>query len=334
MSTAKAGHAEGSKKLDHPKTGESSASKKVTRKIQALAAIQSFILDLADTFVKSKPLKLYHRLIIKITASDEEAVGKVVAGFKQFFSTYDSEILENKLSTIPVESMILYGTNDHIAIEIGRYIASSSSDKETLDVIRRHLLTIKAIVDPSDKNLKTLEKAEKAAPKPKTEEEAILDKLKSQIKTRVEAKGDEVKDGAGVSDIVGTVMGGGGMADMFKTLDSGLAGGKANPKRLMSLIQRQMMQMMSQMDDDDGEAGEEESTGEDKEPADDEKPTGDGEQANSIEEGRRDVKCEEPVSVTEDETHEDTLVVVVEHEVHEEGILQLTKRSSFDDELD
>lgn len=108
-------------------------------------AIKTFVFALKDTFKRNKQLALYHRLLEKRTNPDEDFMNKHISLFKKFLTTY-KDYIEGDLSVLPGNAKITY--SDNVFINMSLFIAKS--DKETIDVIQQHLLTILALIDPND----------------------------------------------------------------------------------------------------------------------------------------------------------------------------------------
>ncbi len=128
--------------------------------IEAFNAVKSFVDEMWETFGDPKKitkLALYRRLIDLIKIDDSESVNKVVSGFKKFVYTYEKEILANELDKIERGSKIKYGNSDNVYLEIQKYIYQA--DLDVRECIRRHLITISAIIDPKKEKIEELEKA-------------------------------------------------------------------------------------------------------------------------------------------------------------------------------
>lgn len=124
-------------------------------------AIKGFVDDLWAVYGNKtqKMLALYRRLISHINPkTDAEPMNKVLSGFRQFLATYEDAIMKNRLDTIPRGTVIKYGPNSKFHLEIQKYIYKSLNDKETLEVIRQHLVTISAILEPDTKKIDELKK--------------------------------------------------------------------------------------------------------------------------------------------------------------------------------
>ena len=127
--------------------------------IQAFGAVEDFVDLLWDNFKlpkKATPLSLYRRIVTHIRTKktdsiNEDGVNKVLSGFREFLRVYETHIMDNSMDKIPRGTVIKYGTRSDICLEIQKYIflCSQKNDDDTKDLIREHLITISAILEPS-----------------------------------------------------------------------------------------------------------------------------------------------------------------------------------------
>ena len=127
--------------------------------IQGFGAVEDFVDLLWDNFKVSKkatPLSLYRRIVTHIrnkkTGSlNEDGVNKALSGFRQFLCVYETQIMENNMDKIPKGTVIKYGDRKDICLEIQKYIylCGQKNDEDTRDLIREHLITISAILEPN-----------------------------------------------------------------------------------------------------------------------------------------------------------------------------------------
>lgn len=126
---------------------------------QAFGAVEDFVELLWENFKvakKATPLSLYRRIVThirnkKTDAINEDGVNKALSGFRQFLCAYESQIMENNMDKIPKGTVIKYGDRKDICLEIQKYIymCSQKNDEDTRDLIREHLITISAILEPN-----------------------------------------------------------------------------------------------------------------------------------------------------------------------------------------
>ena len=113
----------------------------------------------------SSPLSLYNTIISRIDESKVEKIDlgikKCIDGFVDFFNDYSDYLDDSKkmMENIPRGTVIRYGDSEKIYIEIQRFLFQSNKDNR--EIIRQYLLTISALLDPSDQNLAILETVDK-----------------------------------------------------------------------------------------------------------------------------------------------------------------------------
>lgn len=139
-----------------------SKSEKSKRYRDTFSAILNFVEDLIEVYPpkKNTSFDLYNRIITQIKATDTVNIQKCISGFDLFKIAYQSNIVNNSLSTIPNDTRLIYGTNEKIFIPIGKYI--SKSDETILNSIRHHLLTIFQTVSPQDDMSRALAEIQKS----------------------------------------------------------------------------------------------------------------------------------------------------------------------------
>jgi hypothetical protein len=125
-------------------------------------AIKEFVSDLWEVFGPSQAksaLALYHRLIQHVEAKESaEGLEKYITGFKVFFVNYSKELFSvETLANIARGTVIRYGSSDKIFIEIQKYVYKATPSQK--EIIRQHLLTISATIDPNDETLGALDAA-------------------------------------------------------------------------------------------------------------------------------------------------------------------------------
>nr|QBK85599.1 MAG: uncharacterized protein LCMAC101_01940 [Marseillevirus LCMAC101] len=126
---------------------------------QAFEAVEDFVDLLWENFKipkKATPLSLYRRIVTHIRnkktgALNEDGVNKALCGFRQFLCIYESKIMEDNMDKIPKGTVIKYGNRKDICLEIQKYIhlCGQKGDEDTRDMIREHLITVSAILEPN-----------------------------------------------------------------------------------------------------------------------------------------------------------------------------------------
>ncbi len=118
------------------------------KNIKAFQAITEFISALVESFNMNtaNPLTLYHRLISHIKPGDTIAINKSVGGFIEFFEEFGKHIFSGALQNIPPGTRINYGDGKTAYISIQLFLHKSAPDAR--EIIRQHLMTVAAILQP------------------------------------------------------------------------------------------------------------------------------------------------------------------------------------------
>lgn len=112
---------------------------------KAYNAIKNFVISLHEVFGENKPLALYNKLIAK--TSSDKAMLKHIKSFTLYLGRNKSKILANM--DLKKSDVIKYDNSDGVFIDLPLFI--SKSDKETLNVIKAHLITLISIFFPNEK---------------------------------------------------------------------------------------------------------------------------------------------------------------------------------------
>ena len=103
-------------------------------------AISNFTNDLGEVFSdKHRPLKLYIHLINKTTLQHKDPIIKHIDAFRKFCTANRDAIAEKNVKKL-VEEKISY--SNRVFIDMKQIL--NMADKETSNVIWKHLLTISA----------------------------------------------------------------------------------------------------------------------------------------------------------------------------------------------
>lgn len=126
-------------------------------------SIKEFVHDLNMVFgttKKTTPIDLYNRLIGHVTEKDLNGTGtkKYIDGFKVFFANYEEKLESiEQLMTLPRDTFIRYGESPKVYLELQKYLYKANIEQR--EIIRQHLMTISASIDPDEKKLTALESA-------------------------------------------------------------------------------------------------------------------------------------------------------------------------------
>ena len=197
--------------------------------------ISNFTNDLGDVFSdKHRPLKLYVHLINKTTLSHEQPIQKHIDAFRDFCIT-NRDAISNRNVDLKKEK-IIYSKRVFINVKEIFDIA----DKETIDVIWMHLLTISALVDPAGKAREILkEEAQKGGD---GGEINFLTDIISKVEANVDPNSNPM-------EAVTSIMQSGIFTDLVSGMGNGLQDGSLDLGKLMNTVQK----MVTKLSDDAGD---------------------------------------------------------------------------------
>ncbi len=116
------------------------------RTLKIYHAISNFVSCLHEKYGShNKPLALYNRLITRTSIKDIEPIQKHIKCFDIFISKYRKKLMVDQI-VLPDNACIKY--SERVYIDLPFLI--KKSDKDTLYIIRQHLLTISALLHPDD----------------------------------------------------------------------------------------------------------------------------------------------------------------------------------------
>ena len=211
---------------------------------EVFEAIKTFVEDLREVFGSKEEtqLALYSRLVDQTKEDDKERIKTIVEGFQYFLSEYESMILNENYDSIPQGTEIRYAVSESICIPIQKYI--SSSDDETRLIIRQHLLTIGAIIDPSDEKYDELEKRlQDIGLNDGSAEGEFISGIMSKAKNTMEDT-DMENPGAAMMGLLSS----GVIADMVTGLQQGVGSGQMDIGKLLGSMQNAMGALMPQQE--------------------------------------------------------------------------------------
>lgn len=199
-------------------------------------AIKDFVNDLNEVFSNLRSMKLYHRLLENIKVDvDTVGIQKCITGFKVFFTNYEKKLESVELlMEIPRDTYIRYGDSPNVFLEIQKYLYKATKDQK--EIIRRHLLTIAASIDPSERTLSVLESSspvlEKMGLSSGTQEGRFVEAVMNKAKKAME--------NTETDDPTTAIMGlfsSGVITDMVKGLQSGVNNKTMDVNKLLTGMQ-------------------------------------------------------------------------------------------------
>lgn len=212
---------------------------------KAFDAIKSFIGDLYLVFGGktniSKPLSFYHRLTTKAENQTPQTVDKVLKSFKDFLLKYDENIVNDTLKKIPNGTRITFGDSKIVYIEINKYIYLS--DAETLTAIRHHLVTISALVLPSDNKLKELERI-KTYIESNSPEQKFVEKMLGKVKGVMESIGGSENLSENPADALMKLMSSGVLNDLSGMFKGGVDNNNLDLGKMLKSMHTEVGKLM------------------------------------------------------------------------------------------
>jgi len=235
------------------------ATAKKDNAVETFSAIKTFVDDLHSVFSNNKAFSLYHRLLQHVKPEDTEAMRKFIIGFDVFLRIYDTNLIDDKLKTLPQNTQIAYGTNKKIYIDISYFC--NKADDDTLAVIRSHLLTISAILIPKDTKFDELSKIPFAAAAAAAAggDKSFLSGIPVDTTTSegrfvasIVSKARGTMEGLDPSNPTQAMVGllqGGVIQDMIGGINSGLENGSLDIKKMVGSLQGAMNSLIPSNDE-------------------------------------------------------------------------------------
>uniref|UniRef100_A0A6C0LYY1 Uncharacterized protein n=1 Tax=viral metagenome TaxID=1070528 RepID=A0A6C0LYY1_9ZZZZ len=218
------------------------------RRTQLFGAMKEFVHELSKMFPQDTKVQLYNRLLIATSPSDSKFVTKHINAFGMFFSNYKDIILEG--SEFPRNSCIVY-TPGRIFIDIQGCI--HRGDAEVRVAIYDHLLTILALMDPSDTNILSKLEAlsishhnspqESGTPKG-SKEEQFIGNIMGKVEQTLGQSGTADNPMAAITSLLASGI----MNDMTQGFQSGLESGEFDTRKLIGTMKNAMNVMYDQIE--------------------------------------------------------------------------------------
>jgi hypothetical protein len=190
----------------------------------AFKAITTFSNELNENFGSNKQnhsLKLYDRLISKTALSHDKAIKKHIEIFRNFVITNRDGILSKDFKKF---------SNTKAEYSLKVYIDFSNifniADKETTEIIWKHLLTISALLDPAG-NAKEILKNNKES----LNEADFLTDIINKVETHV-------KPDSNPMEAVSSILSSGVFTDLISGMNNGIQEGSLDLGKLMGTVQK------------------------------------------------------------------------------------------------
>ena len=202
----------------------------------AFKAISEFTKELGGMFTstdKNHSLKLYEHLLNKTTLSHDKAIKKHITAYKNFCIANRDAILQ-KDSTLLVENKVMYSTRVYIDF----LNIFKEADKDTANIIWKHLLTISALVDPAGKAKEILKN------NVDTKEANFLSDIINKVESNVNPNSNPL-------EAISSIMSSGVFNDLITGMNSGIQNGDLDLGKLMGTVQT-MCSSLSDINSDQG----------------------------------------------------------------------------------
>ena len=189
----------------------------------AFKAITTFSNELNENFGSNKQnhsLKLYDRLISKTSLSHDKAIKKHIDAFRTFCIDNRDGLLSKDIKKF-VSSKVEYSPKVYIDF----VIIFNLADKETTEIIWKHLLTISALLDPAGNAKEILKKN-----KDHTTEADFLTDIINKVETHV-------KPDSNPMEAVSTILSSGVFTDLISGMNNGIQDGTLDLGKLMGTVQ-------------------------------------------------------------------------------------------------
>ena len=223
------------------------------------SSVKSFVDDLWEvygTLNKPTPLALYRRLLDHINKNDTLGIDKIKNGFNDFYDVYFKYIVNDEMNKINEKATIRYDKSNGVYLEIGKFI--KLSDTDTVNAIRQHLLTIYAILNPSNEVIEKLESTSSTRRSQSNElpidtstpEGEFIGGIMNKVKDSV-----DVENMSNPAQTITSLMSSGVIQDMVSGLQSGIARGEMDINRMLSSMQSMIGSLMTDVEDFQKEEG-------------------------------------------------------------------------------
>lgn len=210
--------------------------------LMSFKAVASFVNDLDEVFGKrQKSLALYNRLLQKTGIVHEKPILKHLEAFREF-CVLNRDSIQAQDAKLLKSNKITY--SDKVYIDMNHIF--NMSDKETEDVIWRHILTISALVDPANNAKQILKEniTKKQQAGESSNEEAFLTSLIDKVENSI----DPNAVGNNPMSAITNLMSSGVFTDLIGNMQNGLSNGELDLSKLMGTVQGMMSKVSGGQD--------------------------------------------------------------------------------------
>lgn len=190
--------------------------------ILAFKHINNFVTELHELFGETNhSLKLYKRLLDKTTINHTIAINKHVEAFKLFCVENRNSILNKNVSELKVNCVIY---SDKVYIDFSSIFRSA--DKETTNIILKHLLNISAFLDPTGKAKEMLKNSVKG------KETDFLNDILSKVENNITPD-----MASNPMSAVSSILSSGVFNDLLSNMNNGVKDGSLDLGKLVGTVQ-------------------------------------------------------------------------------------------------
>ena len=218
-------------------------SNNINYELIAFKAISDFTKELCENFTsndkdKNHSLKLYEHLLNKTTLSHDKAIKKHIEAFRLF-------CIENRDAIKSRNPSLM--TNNKVSYSSRVYIDFSSifkdADKDTSNIIWKHLLTISALVDPAGKAKDILKN------NTDSKEASFLSDIINKVESNVNPNSNPL-------EAITSIMSSGVFTDLVAGMNTGIQNGELDLGKLMGTVQTMCSTLSSDIDKTSGNVSE------------------------------------------------------------------------------
>lgn len=201
-------------------------------------AIANFTNCLDEVFgEEQRSLKLYAHLINKTTIAHEKPILKHIEAFRTFCKDNRDSIEEKNHETFSNDKIIY---SDRVFINVKDIL--TVADKDSKNIIWKHILTISALVDPAGKARQVLK--ETSQKNNSGTESDFLENIISKVEENVDPNANPM-------EAVTSIMQSGVFQELVGGMGNGLQDGSLDLSKLMGTVQN----MVTNLNDKVGESG-------------------------------------------------------------------------------
>ena len=195
--------------------------------------ISNFTTELDSVFGSGyKPLKLYAHLINKTTIVNDRPIQKHVDAFRSFCVENHNAIV-TKNSKLIEKPIISY--SKRVFIDMSKIF--SKCDKETEEVVWKHLLTISAMVDPTSKAKDILKQLSGESKNQDGKEINFLEDIINRVEGAVDPNSNNPMEA------ISGIMSSGIFTDLVSGMGDGLQNGDLDLNKLLGTVQKMVSKL-------------------------------------------------------------------------------------------